>query len=938
MSFIECYEKFLIKLLAPAVICRRGLGISHEEIKFCAGFPACWVFKDEPLNKRGYYKTVYMNNRRVKPWHIIPRSAFIEIRMKPKKSVVKFLGGLVSSAVKGIKKVVGIIAGVATFGLLGTSLGWFGSKKKGASNGTSAPTYSSNDNPDLTGAKNEILSGVVPVAFGRVLQVFNYGQFSYPLIRSGYGGNRYRVYSVSGYQNSRYKDFRLGNVLLSNYRTTSYSLSQANGQNRFIGWDNAIVENFNRELSFDQTQAVYQSATVYYNQPLAAGTKNISVTQVFSLQGVNYNNWSNKTIDIHATIVLNGADVELHKQVTLYKSDLVSTGGTNYTITKTTQMAVDSTASEYRYTVVEPNGSTRNNKNETSLFIQLTKETMTSGSETFEKDVNQGINSYNGDRNELVSQSRHNCRYCDLHFSFPQGLYNINNSGARVRVTIQAEVLWKRVGEVNWRGLDDTGITRIYTRDIEGRIQNLSSRITRSGNILTFRTPQDINDADDKFYEGVGFQFATAGQYQVKVMPIVFKKTNNWVGQIYLSEVIWRLDPSIPVVDESILPHVSQIACTFNATTQLDGEVDELGAIVEPRIKNLQTGIIEPSRNPVDIIYYLLTDVHSNPDPMTDDQIDMQSFLKARQWCVDHNCLCDGIITSDIKYLAAIDEIASNNQLYFVPNKWGKAMLKVDTNEDGRLIKTLFNADNSWDLSVARKRGKLNRTLAIRVSYVDEGTWSQQEITGYWYNGQCNWEPETGKDDTYYKPEVKTLEYIKNADNVKRRIAYELEIANVKNTTASFKIAREVLDLDVLDRVLVADYTRINDGVSGTINSVVTEGDYVVGLRTSMPFSVKEGMTITIRSVDLTGEGANVHTLNLKANEKETSYIMLEEPIHVSENIIRGAGFYPVEGTDFYYTGDLYMAGTAEILDMVISSIEEVSGEDFTSSVTCRLY
>ena len=65
---------------------------------------------------------------------------------------------------------------------------------------------------------------------------------------------------------------------------------------------------------------------------------------------------------------------------------------------------------------------------------------------------------------------------------------------------------------------------------------------------------------------------------------------------------------------------------------------------------------------------------------------------------------------------------------------------------------------------------------------------------------------------------------------------------------------------------------------------------------------------------------------------------MFETPIPVDESIIRNSGFYDVDGTEFYYSGDLYMAGTADILSMVISNIEEVKGDDFTSKITCRLY
>jgi hypothetical protein len=65
---------------------------------------------------------------------------------------------------------------------------------------------------------------------------------------------------------------------------------------------------------------------------------------------------------------------------------------------------------------------------------------------------------------------------------------------------------------------------------------------------------------------------------------------------------------------------------------------------------------------------------------------------------------------------------------------------------------------------------------------------------------------------------------------------------------------------------------------------------------------------------------------------------MFATPIDASNSYLRGAGFYNIEGNEIYYSGDLYMAGTAEILSMVISHIEEISGDDFTSKITCRLF
>lgn len=944
MSFTEKFEKLKIKLFAPVTVCHRHLGKVNSELKYWAWLPAWMVFKNQPIGEDGYYKTLLVNNKRIKPWSILPRNAFIEVRYKPGISAIvgSIVAAVVAAAVAHPIIAAVVIIGVAALAVTGiTKLVTGLTASKPHSSGTNRPTYSSQNSPSLSGAKNEIAEGIVPVAFGRSLQVFNYGQYCTPLVKSGYGGNRYRVYSIPGYSNARYSDFRLGDVLLSNYRAASYSLQQANGASQFIGWDNAVTVSFNKELSFDQSQAVFQSAIAYHNAMVSGS--NVRITQTYSFENVNLGSWTNKTFDLVATFVSNEIDVRVSTQVIVVKNDLTWDAELGvYTAVKEATLNLGSfDISEYRYTTTSPNGTTRGNSGENNLEIYLKEETIKVGNDESTVTVEQGVNSYNGDRNEIISQSFSRTKYGDIHFVFPQGLYSVNSqTGSRVRVSIKAEVLWKRKAETVWRNVDDAGISKIYTRDIDGNIQNLSSRIARNGNIFTFITPNDINNADDSFYECVGFEFKDEGEYQIKVMPIAFTKDDYWVGSVNVAEIVWRLAPEIPVIEPSILTSVSQIACTFNATTQLDGEVDELGAIVFPYITNLKTGGLEQSRNPVDIIYYLLTDVASNPDPMSPEQIDMQSFLKARKWCEEHNCLCDGIVSDEIKYENIIDEICNNNQLYFIPNKWGRAVLKVDTNEDGRPIKTLFNADNSWDLSIVRMRGKLSRLLAIRCSYIDEETWSEQEITGYWYDGECHFEPEAGKDDIYYKPEKRELDYVKNAENVKRRIAYELEIANVKNVTATFNVAREVLDLEVLDRVLVADYTRMEDGVSGSIESLIYNEDKskIIGVQTSMPFAVTKGMEMTVRSVDTSGEGFNVHTYKLQPNTSEISKILFETPINPDECIIRGSGFYNIDGAEIYYSGDLYMAGTAEILSMVISNIEEVDGDNFTSKITCRLY
>ena len=146
--------------------------------------------------------------------------------------------------------------------------------------------------------------------------------------------------------------------------------------------------------------------------------------------------------------------------------------------------------------------------------------------------------------------------------------------------------------------------------------------------------------------------------------------------------------------------------------------------------------------------------------------------------------------------------------------------------------------------------------------------------------------------------------------------------------------------MEILDRVLVADYTRLNEGCSGSIEELLYNADrsQIIGFKSSLPFPVSEGMTATIRSVDISGEGFNVNTYELVPNTATVSKILFKTPIDTNTSNLRGHGFYDVDGAEIYYTGDLFMAGVTEILSMVISNIEEVQGEDFTSKITCRLY
>lgn len=121
-----------------------------------------------------------------------------------------------------------------------------------------------------------------------------------------------------------------------------------------------------------------------------------------------------------------GVDVTVSAQTTILSSDLVSDGSGGYNAVKTIVIDLSSySISEYRYTTTSPNSTTRGNDYEANLEIDLITEEITVGSGNYSDSVNQGVNSYTGDKNEIISQSPTETQYCDMHFSLPQGLYTI---------------------------------------------------------------------------------------------------------------------------------------------------------------------------------------------------------------------------------------------------------------------------------------------------------------------------------------------------------------------------------------------------------------------------------------------------------------------------------------------------------------------------------
>jgi hypothetical protein len=326
-------------------------------------------------------------------------------------------------------------------------------------------------------------------------------------------------------------------------------------------------------------------------------------------------------------------------------------------------------------------------------------------------------------------------------------------------------------------------------------------------------------------------------------------------------------------------------------------------------------------------VRWLLTDPLINPRYDSADTLDNDSFVSAYNWCETMQYKADGIISDSIKVITLIDILLKQCQVSMIPLFNGKRTLVID-NQD-KIPIGLFNQHNSWNFEWTPIVGE--KTNAIRASFINNETWTEDEFTRYWYDGYCHSEPKDGTTDDDYLLVKENYKYVYDKSSLIQYVDYMLTTTNTKLNSFTFNVNMEALNIKLLDRCYITNTANMNNEVTGLIRDLIIEDGLLKGLKIGALIDIPENAKIIIRSLDYTNERPVVNIYNV-INSGRSAEVYID-PIAYN-GVIRGMGEIQGLNDKWFYDGDLFTLGQQTIYDCVITDIKY--NQDLTATITAR--
>lgn len=786
--------------------------------------------------------------------------------------------------------------------------------------------------PQLTGASNSTSSQLVPFVFGETRMTPFYGQKPYRLVQDGSSLNQLNQYFIAGMNNFTFSDEKLGETNLTDYSIDSVSRQFAFGTTTNLSNPSIEAVEKAEQLSYDKDKVVNQSSSFIYNATVNNNTLTYEINLEF--RNVVPTDWSTKTFRVNIDYFKNGDTntvLTATHDFVVTDADLVLVSGKTYSYNDSfTEVLggadVFTTILESR---VAPTGSTRNTSSEISqeLECELDSEEVTCGAFNQNVLLNNPVNNYTGVVSAVVDTSKPNVKDIDINFSFPQGLYKQQNTGDRTSRSTKVDIQIKsETGE--YQDLDQFNL---YIRDIDGNKQPLGSTSTTvNGSEVTFSSPSDIETADELFYRTIGAEMPINGKYTVRIRSADFaEKTNFDIGYPQVEFInYWYNENS---VNSQIFPKVVQINLKATATTELSGTLQQYNFIGKS-ILNVWNGTdwndVAITSNPASVIRYVLLNDLVNIRAEEEDIIDNDSLVELYEYCESEGFKVSGVISQQYKVESFLDAILdacrstwtfSNGKFYFATDK-------------NKAVRQMFTQHNTYNFRSSPNLGK--NVTALRMTYLDNTLWQDEEFTVYWYDGATHDQPKINTTDEDYRILKQNIDFIVDLDVAKDIAKYRLELIQEKRRNYTFSVNIESLDLQYLDRILVSDTVNMQNSSSGMIKELVTSGGNITGFRLYSRIDIPTNSNITIRSLNQTTQQIEINSYEV-ANSGHSDIIELKNPI-VNNGVIQGKGTR--DGLNKYskwnYDGDMFEIGQGNIVTCTVDGIN--FNDDLTATITAR--
>ncbi|PNX49887.1 MAG: hypothetical protein BV457_00170 [Thermoplasmata archaeon M9B1D] len=649
---------------------------------------------------------------------------------------------------------------------------------------------------------------------------------------------------------------------------------------------------------------------------------------ILEFTNVDSSNFSDKNFKIEVDILDDTlptpSEITLSQTYLIEFGDLVLVGGTTYRYigTKTWTQNISGIIETRFFATTDTRILPE--EVEDGLEVEIVEEELTTDLFNDSYTINNPINKYIGVVSEVLETSPDDTTDIDIIIAFPVGLYKQKSDGGRESRIASINVKYKTQSG----SFQDIDTATLYVRDINGNKQPLSSSTTTvNGAIVSFSPPDNINQADELFFRTIGMTL-TKDKYTIKVSSAdLYEKTNFDIGYPVLSEFNFYVDGD--VIDETILPNVNQISVEAIAYGSLSGTLRQYNYLAKSELPiwdGTNWSTTAETRNPASIIRDLLTNDLINPRAESIDSIDNDSLVELYNWCETEDYYVDGIISEQFKILELIQTLLSNCQASFTFYN-GKYYFVIDNPSKEPI--DLFNQHNSFNFKWTPQIGRL--TDALRIGFINNDDYSEDEITLYYYDDNVYQIPKSGTSDVDYQIIKTDYQFLTDKSSVIKLGTYALKLIQEKRNVFEFSVNLEALSLKLYDRIYISNTCDLEKESTGLIKELILSGGNLIGFKLYSFIQIEKNSQITIRSLDFTNEIPQIKVFNV-LNDGFKDEIEIS-PIAYDGNI-RGAGMIKGISEDFYYKGDIFDIGVNPIFECVIINIRY--NEDLTATITAR--
>ncbi len=389
--------------------------------------------------------------------------------------------------------------------------------------------------------------------------------------------------------------------------------------------------------------------------------------------------------------------------------------------------------------------------------------------------------------------------------TFPQGLFQINDSNVKVAAAVEVSVDYAPAGSGAWTSAGSISVTA-----------------EQSATLL----------------KGLQFSVPAAGQYDVRLMRV----TPDSASDLVYDDVVWTALRTIRSSAPVNMTGLAMTALRIKATDQLNGVIDRLNGVVQSIVPDWNgTAWDNPAdqttwhatANPASLYRHVLQG-SANARPLDDTRLDLATLQTWHDDCAAASREFNAVIDYDISVADVLQDIAAAGRASptLIDGCWGVV-------EDAPQTSAVqhFTPRNSFTFSGNKAFADQPQALRVRFINRDNG-WLQDERIVY----------DDGFDasnTTVY--EVLELPGVTSSDQAWKDGRYHIATARLRPETYSFYADIEHIVATRGDLIRFTHDVPLFGLMSARVKSVASSGGFVTGVTLDADVTMTAGTSYAVR-------------------------------------------------------------------------------------------